>query len=101
MKDWKLQINAADIWAKGHNKEIEVSQFVKLLYERLISYSKKVKDIFGEEVLYEFDIKAEELNDCDFESYDDFDFWLSDFYDLCDQEKIWLNTHSMTETTTK
>jgi glutathione peroxidase-family protein len=93
MTNWKMTINVSDFWKQEPKPEVMI--FCKQLFDRLFPLVKKVEDSFGEEAREDYLFLLDEINiemSAYFEDYDDFDYWLKDFYDFCDEHKIWFNT---------
>lgn len=91
MTNWKFTIDVTSIWQKARNREIEVNDFKTKLYDILSIYTHKVNSL-SLDAIEVFNNLLSELNDSEFEDYDDFDYWMSNFYDFCDDYKIWFKT---------
>lgn len=91
MNNWKLTIDVSDLWKQEEGKELDVNVFKEILYNRLSYHTQKINSwsldaTNGYEDLLIF------LHNSEFEDFDEFDYWLSDFYDFCDQYRIWFKT---------
>ena len=93
MAKWQLVIDVKDIWKKGHTRELDIKEFVKLLYDRLSTYTQKINSFsLDADAVAVFDDLMSELSDAEFEDYDDFDSWLCEFYNFCDDYRFWFQT---------
>ena len=91
MRRWIFEIDVKNLWQQASDRVIEVDEFKKKLYDILSNYTQKINALSLDAIKCFNDLMSK-LNDIEFEDYDDFDIWMKEFYDFCDDYRIWIKT---------
>lgn len=91
MTNWRFTINVVDLWKKASDREIDVKEFKTKLHEILSTYTQTIKALSLDAIECFSDLLSE-LDDVEFKDYNELDVWMCEFYNFCDDYRIWFKT---------
>ncbi len=88
MAEWKYRIRIKDCFVDDPNSltEKEVIQIGQNIAERIRKFNQKL-DVNS--ILYD-DLDNLQDSFCNVETVDDIDYYLDNMYDICDENRIWV-----------